>query len=201
MKVSNTLLNLVCRSVTLLMVAVSAMTAHGGSHSSPSATHLPYREPSVYPSETEFDPCLFSQAFSGCLNLRKLLHKTQQALVEEQKTVSQFRALMNIKNEQSRLYIAALNELNALRERLAECDVTNRTVNIAFSSTGTPDDLNSSHVDTSLLTGVICQAPETLLSGRSAYTDYAGQIQTMLEENKSLRLCITVKDGKLATSQ
>lgn len=125
MKGSNFLLKRAYWSVTLLLVAVSAIAAPRGPDSPSSAPRPPYRETSGYAHDTGFDPCLFSQAFSDCLNLRKLLQKTQLALIEEQKTISQFRALLKIKNEQSRLYIAALNELNAVRKKLAECDVTN----------------------------------------------------------------------------
>lgn len=119
----------VYRPVTPKMVAVSAMAPPGGADIPPSAPRPPYREPSGSVPYTEFDPCLFSQAFSGSLSLRKVLQKTQQALTEEQKTVSQFKTLMRIKNEQSQLYITRLNDLKAASGRLAECDLTIRTGN------------------------------------------------------------------------
>lgn len=197
----NILLKQFYRASALLVFAASAIAKPGGIDSPPSSLRPPYREPSNFAPDTGLDPCLFSLAFSGCISTRKALLNKQQALVEERNIVEQFKALMNIKNEQSRLYIATLNDLNSVREKLFECDATNRTVNNAFSNAVAVGDLNSSPVEISRLAGDIRQIPEILLNGHIAYTDYVSQIKTLLVENKSLRLSVTAKDGQLATSQ
>lgn len=201
MKGGNFLLKHAYSSVTLMMIAVSAMAAPEGSDSSSSPPRPPYRESSGYAPGSGFDPCIFSQAFSGCLGTRKALKDTRQALAEEQTTIGHFRALMKVKNEQSRLYIATLNELNAVRGRLVECNVTNLTTGNALSRAVTPDLLNSSPAEKSRLAGDVSQVPEILLNGRIAYPDYASQIQALRAENKSLRLSLNAKDVQLATSQ
>lgn len=188
-------------SVALVMVAVSAMAAQGGADSPSSASRSPYREPSGYAPEPGYDPCLFSPAFSGCLSTRKALKDNQQALAAERSTTGQFRALMKVKNEQSRRYIAALDDLNAVRERLVECNVTNRTAGNALSGAVTSYDPNSSPAETSRLAGDVRQVPEILLNDRIAYPDYVSQIRALRAENASLRLSLTAKDDQLATSQ
>ena len=102
-------------SVALVMVAVSAMAAQGGADSPLSVSLSPYREPSGYAPEPGYDPCLLSPAFSGCIGTRETLKVSQEALAAEQTIVGQFRALMEIKNEQSRRYIAALDDLKVVR--------------------------------------------------------------------------------------
>lgn len=188
-------------SVALMMVAVSAMAAQGGADSPSSASLSPYREPSGYAPEPGYDPCLLSPAFSGCIGTRETLKVSQEALAAEQTIVGQFRALMEIKNEQSRRYIAALDDLNAVRERLVECNVTNRTAGNALSGAVNSYDPNSSPAETSRLAGDVRQVPEILLNDRIAYPDYVSQIRALRAENASLRLSLTAKDDQLATSQ
>ena len=108
---------------------------------------------------------------------------------------------MKVKNEQSRRYIEALNDLNAVRERLAECEVTHRTPDSAFSRMAAPGDLNPPAAGTSRLADDARQLPKILLNDRIAYPDYVSQIQALRAENRSLRLSLTAKDGQLATGQ
>lgn len=191
-----------CSSVALLMmVAASAMAGPGGADLFSSPPRPPFTGPTSFAPDSGYDPCLFSPAFPGCLSTREALQEKQQALAEEQNTVSQFRALMKVKNEQSRLYIDALNDLNAVRERLAECEVTRRTPGSAFYRMAAPGDLKSSAGGTSRLAGDVRQAPDILLNGRIAYPDYVSQIRALRAENRSLRLSLIAKDNQLVTGQ
>jgi len=188
-------------SVALLMVAVSAASAPEYPDSPLPDPRPPFRGPAGFVPEPGYYPCLFSPGFSGCLSTRKTLQEKQQALAEEQKTVSLFRALIKIKNEQSRRYIEALNDLNAVRERLAECQVIHRTPGSAFSRMAAPGDLNPASAGTSRLTGDVRQAPDILLNGRIGYPDYVNQIRALRAENRSLRLSLIAKGDQLAAGQ
>lgn len=201
MKASNFPLKRACSSVALLMVAVAAAAGPGGADSPLPGPRPPFRGPAGFVPEPGYDPCLFSPALSGCLSARKALQEKQQALAEERSITGLFRTLMKVKNEQSRRYIEALNDLNAVRERLAECEVTRRTPGSAFSRTAAPGDLTSSAGGTSRLAGDVRQVPDILLNDRIAYPDYVSQIRALRAENRLLRLSLTAKDGQLATGQ
>ena len=189
-------------SVALLLFSALAVAAPGGSDFRSSALLIPFGEPAGFAPDSGSDPCLISSAFSGCLSTRKALQEKQQALAEERSITDLFRALMKVKNEQSRRYIEALNELNAVREKLAECDVIHRTPGSAFSCMAAAGDLNPLPVvETSRLTGDVSQIPKILLNDRIASSDYVSHIQALRAENRSLRLSLTAKDSQLATGQ
>ncbi len=190
-----------CSSVALMMVAVSAASAPGDSDSLLPGNLPPYMASASDASDAEFDPCIISPVFSGCLSTRKAPQEKQQGLAEERSITGLFRILMKIKNEQSRRYIEALNDLNAVRKRLAECEVTHRTPGSAFSRAAAPGDLISSAGGTSRLAGDVRQVPDILLNDRIAYPDYVSQIRVLRAENRLLRLSLTVKDGQIATGQ
>lgn len=201
MKGSHSPLKRACSSVALLMVTVAAAAGPGGADSPSPGPRPPFRGPAGVVPEPGYDPCLFSPGFSGCLSTRKALQEKQQALAEERSITGLFRALMKVKNEQSRRYIEALNDLNAVRERLADCEITHRTPGSAFIRTAAPGDLTSSGGGTSRLAGDVRQVPDILLNDRIAYPDYVSQIRALRAENRLLRLSLTAKDGQIATGQ
>lgn len=187
----------ICISVVLIMAAVSTASAQGDSDSLLPGSLPPYMESAGDASVVEFDPCMISPVFSDCVSTRKALREKEQALAEEHKTVSLFRALIKVKNEQTRRYIEALNDLNSIIGKLADCDVTHRSSGNALHRDGTTGDLTQ----TSQFAAEVSQGPEILLNGHIAYTDYVSQIQALRAENRSLRLSLIAKDDQLATGQ
>lgn len=161
---------------------------------------LPTAPPGDAP-EPGYDPCLLSPAFSGCTGTREALKVSQQALAAERSITGQFRALMEIKNEQSRRYIAALDDLKAVREKLDECVVTRGTAGASLSLAAIPDGITPPHAGKPGLAGDLSKAPDILPNERVAYPDCASQIRALRAENRSLQSGLTAKDDQLTASQ
>ncbi|QNL02986.1 FKBP-type peptidyl-prolyl cis-trans isomerase (plasmid) [Serratia ureilytica] len=180
MKKSNFSLRRTCSSVVLLMVAVAAAAGPGGADSPFSGPQPPFRELAGFVPEPGYDPCLFSPALSGCLSIWKALQENQQALAEERSITGLFRALIEVKSGQSRLYIEKLNDLNAVRGKLAECEVTLRTPGNALTRAAIQEDIASQPAETSRPAGDVRQVPEIQPSRRIASPDKAAVEQVSL---------------------
>lgn len=159
MKGSPSLMKCICRSVALMMVTVSAASAAGYSDSPLPGNLSPCMQPAGDASDAEFDPCLISPVFSGCIGTREALKASQRALAAERSITGQYRALMGIKNEQSQRYIAILDELSAVREKLGVCEATRGATGTSFPRTAIPDDITPVPVGTSGLAGNLGKTP------------------------------------------
>lgn len=188
-------------SVALVMVAVSAMAAQGGADSPLPASRPPYREPPGDAPEPGYDPFPLLPAFSGCTGTREALKVSQQALAAERSITGQFGALMEIKIEQSRRYIAALDDLKAVRGKLDECEVTRGTAGASPPPAAIPDGIIPPHAGKPGLAGDLSKAPDILPNERIAYPDCASQIRALRAENRSLQSGLAAKDDQLTASQ
>lgn len=198
MKGSLSQMKRICSSVALMMVAASAASAPGDSDSLLPGNLPPCVAPAGDASDAEFDPCMISPVFSGCIGTREALKVSQQALAAERSVTGQYRALMGVKNEQSRRYIATLDELSAVREKLDRCEVA---ASNAISRAAVPDDTSPHPAGASGLAGELSKAQDILPNDRIAYPDYVSQIRALRAENRSLRLSLIAKDDQLVTGQ
>ncbi|MBN1087310.1 hypothetical protein JNO12_24485 [Erwinia aphidicola] len=185
-----------------MMVAASAASTPGDSESLLPGNLPPCVAPAGDASDTEFDPCMISPVFSGCISTREALKVSQQALAAERSVTGQYRALMSVKNEQSRRYIATLDELSAVREKLDRCEATRGVAaSNAISLAAVPDDTSSHPAGASGLAGELSKAQDILPNSRVAYPDYVSQIRALRAENRSLRLSLIAKDDQLVAGQ
>ncbi|MBN1087235.1 hypothetical protein JNO12_23910 [Erwinia aphidicola] len=202
MKGSPSQMKRICSSVALMMVAASAASTPGDSESLLPGNLPPCVAPAGDASDTEFDPCMISPVFSGCISTREALKVSQQALAAERSVTGQYRALMSVKNEQSRRYIATLDELSAVREKLDRCEATRGVAaSNAISLAAVPDDTSSHPAGASGLAGELSKAQDILPNSRVAYPDYVSQIRALRAENRSLRLSLIAKDDQLVAGQ
>lgn len=107
-------------------------------------------------------------------------------------------ALMGIKNEQSRRYIATLGELNAVREKLDGCEATRGTAGASLPRAVTPDDITPLPAGISGIAGDLSKAPEILPEDPVANPDRVGQIRSLPTENRSLQSGLAVILGAKA---
>lgn len=192
----------ICSSVALMMVAASAASAPGDSDSLLPGILPACVAPTGDASDAEFDPCMISPFFSGCIGTREALKVSQQALAAERSVTGQYRALMGVKNEQSRRYIATLDELSAVRENLDRCEATRGVAaSNAISRAAVPDDTSPHPAGASGLAGELSKAQDILPNERVGYPDYVSQIRALQAENRSLRLSLIAKDDQLVTGQ